>query len=425
MFRIAIIGGGLGGLFAALSIHHHCGSQDVQIDVYEQAPEYKEIGAGVGIGPNAAALIEKLGLMEEARKIAGTRRHIWLSFRRYDNAEEVLTVMTPKEGNVAQLPMHRAEFLELLVRTIRVRGAATLHTNKRCEGIEDQGDTVLVTFADGTTTSANLVIGADGIHSVVRSHYVSDNPQFGGMVVYRGLCDMSKIKDQWTLPTYACVFVAPGKHFLTFPISSNKILNVVGFVSTPFENLGDVQESWTLAGDKGAVEEEFKDFAPIVQSVIRNMDTNPLKWILFDRNSSPEWIFAEGKVALLGDAAHAMCPHQGAGAGQALEDGYIIGRALHDYFQDSKSTDVGSVRRQLQLYHSIRFPRSEKVQVTSRQAGDLYQMKTPELAGLSYDDGLPTVKAKIENRMQWIWGEDLDEVYNRARAEWQHPGPTL
>jgi salicylate hydroxylase len=131
------------------------------------------------------------------------------------------------------------------------------------------------------------------------------------MVVYRGLCDIEKIQDQWTLPTYAALFMAPGKHFLTFPISKNKVLNVVGFVSTPWEKLGEVKESWTLAGDKGAVAEEFKNFAPIVQTVIQNMNTHPLKWVLFVRKPSRKWIFSGGKVALLGDAAHAMCPHQG------------------------------------------------------------------------------------------------------------------
>jgi salicylate hydroxylase len=86
---------------------------------------------------------------------------------------------------------------------------------------------------------------------------------------------------------------------------------VVGFVTTPWEKLENTTESWTLASEKAVVKEEFKDFTAAVQTVIENMDTNPLKWILFDRKSSPEWIFSGGKVALLGDAAHAMCPHQG------------------------------------------------------------------------------------------------------------------
>lgn len=136
MFRIAIIGGGIGGLFAALSIKHHCEPSDIHVDIYEQAPEYGEIGAGVGIGPNAAELVKKLGLLEEALKIAGDRQGIWLSFRRYDTGAEVHTVRTPTEGNTAQLPMHRAEFLEVLLRAVEDRGAATLHTNKQCQALE-------------------------------------------------------------------------------------------------------------------------------------------------------------------------------------------------------------------------------------------------------------------------------------------------
>lgn len=133
------------------------------------------------------------------------------------------------------------------------------------------------------------------------------------MVVYRGLCSIADIQDQWPLSTYATIWMAPGKHFLTFPISDNQTLNVVCFVSTPWDKLGvdEVKESWTLQGDRADVQQEFKDFAPTVQSIIEHMETNPLKWILFDRNSCQQWSFAGGKVALLGDAAHAMCPHQG------------------------------------------------------------------------------------------------------------------
>jgi salicylate hydroxylase len=136
MFRIAVIGGGLGGLFVALSIHHHCASPDLQIDVYEQAAQYKEIGAGVAIGPNAARLIEKLGLLEETWKIAGKRGKHWFSFRRYDTGAEVLTVFVPDQGKMLQLPMNRAEFLEVLVQAIKRRGAATLHTKKQCRKLE-------------------------------------------------------------------------------------------------------------------------------------------------------------------------------------------------------------------------------------------------------------------------------------------------
>ncbi|KAJ3502852.1 hypothetical protein NM208_g16639 [Fusarium decemcellulare] len=298
---------------------------------------------------------------------------------------------------------------------------------------------MLVTFADGTTVSANLVIGADGIHSVTREHYVSDTPQYGKMVVYRGLCKTEDIANDWPLDTYATVFMAPGKHFLTFPISSNKIVNVVAFVTTPWEDLGDVKESWTLISDKSAVEDHFKEFAPAVKTVISKMNTNPLKWILFDREPSPEWVFSGGKVVLLGDAAHAMCPHQGqsshklsapilqpdplltlalgAGAGQALEDAYILGRALQDYFKAQKLTQPRPMADYLHLYQSIRAPRAERVQETSRQAGDLYELRSKEVEGLNYEDSLPVVRDLLKDRMKWIWTEDIDQVYDKALAQ--------
>jgi salicylate hydroxylase len=139
-FKIAIIGGGLGGLFAALSIQHHCQKDPnikIHIDVYEQAAEYKEIGAGLGLAVNAAKLLDRIGIFDEARKIAGTRDHVWISFRRYDNSDDIYTIPLPgEEGARMQLSLHRAEFLELLVRAVRARQAAVLHTDKRCVHLE-------------------------------------------------------------------------------------------------------------------------------------------------------------------------------------------------------------------------------------------------------------------------------------------------
>jgi salicylate hydroxylase len=137
-YRIAIIGGGIGGLFAALSIHHHCHKDldKIEIDVYEQAAEYKEIGAGVSLAVNASRLIEKIGLFDDCHAIAGSRKNVWLSFRRYDNSEDIHTAELDRFILEKQLPMHRAEFLEVLVQAIRKRGAATLHTNKRCQSLD-------------------------------------------------------------------------------------------------------------------------------------------------------------------------------------------------------------------------------------------------------------------------------------------------
>ncbi|KAL1863466.1 hypothetical protein Plec18170_000301 [Paecilomyces lecythidis] len=423
-FRIAIIGGGIGGLVAALSIHHHCQNENIQIDVYEQAPQYKEIGAGVGMGPNAAKLLDKIGLFDKAYQIAGKRGEVWVSFRRYDTGEEVVTVPVTETGKITQLPMHRAEFLDLLVREVEKRKAATLHTKKQCRKLDDHGDTMTVTFADGSSATANLVIGADGIHSNVRSHYLDDNARYGNMIVYRGLCPMSEVEDWWPLESYAAAWMAPGRHFLTYPISQNKTLNLIGFVTTKWEDVGDIKENWTLTADKSAIQKEFGEFEPTVRRLLRYMHENPLKWVLFDRQPSKRWVFSGGKVALLGDAAHSMLPHQGAGAGQAVEDGYILGRAIQDFFR-SGSRDPKGLEDWLNLYQAVRLPRAEKVQQTSRQAGELYEMQAPELKGLSYEECLPIVKRLVENRMSWIWGEDLDQIYEKARENLSRPSAQL
>jgi salicylate hydroxylase len=131
-FTVAIIGGGIGGLSTALSLHHHCASLGISINVYEQASEYKEIGAGVGIGINAARIIHKLGLGEAANRIAGDRNGIWLAFRRSDNGAEIVSVPVHDRGQIKQLPVQRSEFLDILLDAIRTRNAATLHTNKKC-----------------------------------------------------------------------------------------------------------------------------------------------------------------------------------------------------------------------------------------------------------------------------------------------------
>ena len=137
-FRIAIVGGGIGGLFCALSIHHHCSNvgAKITVDVYEQASQYKEIGAGVGLGINAARLFHGIGIGDRLNSIAGHRTGIWITFRRYDNNEEVVTVPVNDNDKVRQAPCARTDLLDLLRETVEERDAATLHTRKACQRVE-------------------------------------------------------------------------------------------------------------------------------------------------------------------------------------------------------------------------------------------------------------------------------------------------
>jgi salicylate hydroxylase len=145
----------------------------------------------------------------------------------------------------------------------------------------------------------------------VRSQFISDNPRYSGKIVYRGLVPIADLEAWWPLPTYAASWLGKDKHLLVFPISANKLLNVVAFVTTDESELGNLQESWTAEGDRDEVLRAFNDFEPHSRRIMQLMPKKLSKWIVNEREPLEQWIYMDGKVALLGDSAHAMSPHQG------------------------------------------------------------------------------------------------------------------
>ena len=304
-FRVAIIGGGIGGLFAALAIHHNCKDLPLDIDVYEQASEFKEIGAGVGLAVNSARMVHNIGLGEELNAIAGNRSGIWIDFRRFDNGESIIAVPTDDSKKVRQAPCARSDLLDLFRRAIGERKAARLHTRKRFSRVEDEGDCVTIWFADGTSATADLVIGCDGIHSHVRNQFVDDKPIYSGQIAYRATIPIAEIEDWWPLKTYSIMWCGQKKHFLTFPISCNRTLNVVAFADASGKDADDVAESWVSTCESREVEKDYEKFEPTVQKLIALMPEQPGKWRINDREPLDTWSYMGGKVMLLGDAAHA------------------------------------------------------------------------------------------------------------------------
>lgn len=161
-------------------------------------------------------------------------------------------------------------------------------------------------FRDGTEAVADLVVGCDGIHSNLRSQFSIDNPKYSGRIAFRGLVPIDKLAATWPFPTYSASWLGPDKHFLVFPISQNKLLNIVAFVSTEESELGGLKESWTATGDRDELTKHYEDFDEPVRKIISLMPKNPSKWVLNDREPLDQWVFAKGKVVLLGDAAHAV-----------------------------------------------------------------------------------------------------------------------
>lgn len=276
------------------------------------------------------------------------------------------------------------------------------------EGVE-------ITFADNTTATADLLIGSDGIHSEVRKQFISGKALYSGKIAYRGIVPIAALpKETWPGRSWSVIWMARHKHFLVFPISQSKSLNIVAFISKREDEIPDLRESWTSTCDRSELEADFGDCEETVQKIIALMDERPSKWRINDHEPVSQWNFLDGKVVLLGDACHATTPHQGAGAGQAVEDGYILSKALADWLASGRKQPL---QNWMQLYQEIRLPRAQKVVTTSRQAGALYEFESPDLIDLPFDDAVPIVAERLQTRMNWIWTENLDAIYDKARQD--------
>jgi len=414
--QIAIVGGGIGGLSAALSIAHYCpGLSASNITVYEQAPEYSEIGAGVSIGVSAGRVLQKLGVYEAVNAISGYRTNVHRSNRRWDTDELIVDASAFKNGDskeeVQQLWLHRAEFLDILYSEVRQRNCARLETKKRCVGLEDQGSTVLIRFADGTEKIADLVIGCDGIHSAVRSQFIVDKPVYSGIIAFRGIIPISAVADDWPYSSWTLSWLAPNKHMLAFSMSGGKSMNVVAFVSKPEEELRGLKESWKSEAPREAIEKEYAGWCPTVQRIIQAMPPVISEWRINDREVLSQWVYMDGKAVLLGDAAHAMLPMQGSGAGLSIEDANVLGFAVRDYLQ-APSAGLGTYMDQ---YQAARVHRAQKAQITSRQAAAMYDMDGPDFEGKTFEECLPVVREKVTERMAWIWKSNLEADWEAAK----------
>ncbi|KAK3319049.1 hypothetical protein B0H66DRAFT_255486 [Apodospora peruviana] len=426
-FRIAIIGGGIGGIVTALFLHHFCSQKaEIEIDIYEQAPQYREIGAGIGLGVNATKLLVQIpGLVEAINTISGTRNGVWFTLRRWDDGDEIVTMGADESGKVRFAAVSRAELLDVLTKFLvskddGQREKARVHNGKKLRLVEDISTNggIKMTFSDETTASADLLIASDGIHSAVRKQFVSDTALYGGKIIYRGLVPISSLAGEWPLPSYAAMWIGQGKHFLTYAIAANKMLNVVACTTKSIDEIPDLKESWSSTCDRRELEQDFGDCGDeLVQKVVGLMDARVAKWRLNDRDPVEDWVFMDGKVVLLGDAAHPMVPHQSAGAGQAVEDGYILAKTLGEYLSERSENRSGRLKEWMELYQRVRLPRAQRTQETSREAGELFEMKAPGMEGKTYNERLPILVERVKDRMKWIWSEDIDAAYGKVKGE--------
>ena len=343
---VVIIGGGIGGLFAANALI----AQGLRVAVYEQASALGEIGAGVFVTPNAVRHLERVGLGPAVEQW-GARVGTGSSYFRHDGTPIAPVQVTDASGWNATFGMHRADFVDLLAANVP---AGIVFTGHRAVGFEQNDDLARVEFANGASVEADMVVAADGIHSELRQHvFPPSKPVFHGTMSYRGLVPRERLPD-WHMDRWQ-MWAGPSKHFLVFPVRHGTMLNYVGFMPTDEE----MKESWSAPGDPDVLRRAFEGWDPRVGELLKQVDKT-FRWALYDREPLPTW--AKGRLALLGDAAHPMLPHLGQGANQSIEDGMALATIL-------AQVNTAAVPAALLAYERLRRERVAQVQLGARQNG--------------------------------------------------------
>jgi 2-polyprenyl-6-methoxyphenol hydroxylase-like FAD-dependent oxidoreductase len=386
--KIAVIGGGLGGLAAALALYR--GGFDV--DVYEQAPELNEVGGGINMGPNAARILYRLGLGPALDRAAV--RPASAHVRRWDDGHTLqkapLNPLCDELYGAPHLTAHRADLQRIIAEGLP---SERIHLGHRLDGLVDDGEAVEAMFTNGRRASADILVGADGIHSTVRTLLFGEaEPNFAGCVAYRGLVPAERIADLG-LELGNQSWLGPGGHLVHYFVSGGRLLNFVGWTEHDTWN----REDWT---DRATIERAlaaFEGWHPQIPRIISAAETCFI-WALFDRDPLPRWSL--GCVTLLGDACHPMYPFMAQGAAQAIEDGAALAALLATGGEPS-----GMLRR----YEQIRLPRVTRLQEMSRANKHRYHMPDgPEQE--ARDAAMVANRERSPETMRWLFGFDAAAI---------------
>ena len=386
----AVVGGGIGGLAAAAALTR----AGIEASVYEQAPEIGEIGAGVLIGPNSVRLLHRLGLAEAIDEVGG-----WVgegsTYYRHDGTKVAPVMTTDSSGWAAMYGMHRADLVDVLRRAVP---GHRVHPGHRAVSFTQDAQKARVTFENGVVAEADLVIGADGIHSAMQPFVTEQaTPVFSGQISYRGVLDTARVP--WWPERIFQVWMGEGKHVIVFPVRAGRMLNFVCFV--PAEEA--MRESWSAPGDPDALRAAFAGFAAPVTELLQQVDST-FWWGLYDREPLAEW--TSGRLALLGDAAHPMLPHLGQGANQSVEDAFALAAVL----RDASSAEVPAALRH---YARVRRRRTDVVQANSRRNGERYD-QVNRTADTRDRELIDTRKLRA-----WLYDYDVEAEPDLARPAGQ------
>lgn len=346
--KIAIVGAGLGGAAAATLLQ----KAGFKVDVYEQAPAFSRIGAGIHMGPNIMKIFRRMGIEQQLSEM-GSHPDFWFS---RDGATGDYLSRIPlgefarKEYGAAYITVHRGDLHALQMSTI---APGTTHFNKCLTRLEETDTHVNLYFSDGTSTQADIVIGADGINSKIREELLgAEKPLYSGWVAHRALIRSEELT-RYNLNFENCVkWWSEDRHMMVYHTTAKRdeYYYVTGVPHAAWDFQGNFVDS-----SREEMFDAFEGYNPTVQALIESSES-VTKWPLLNRNPLPLW--SRGRLVLLGDACHPMKPHMAQGAGMAIEDAAMLTRCLQE-------TGLSDYRTAFDLYEANRKNRASRVQAVS------------------------------------------------------------
>jgi salicylate hydroxylase len=387
--HVLIAGGGIGGLAAALALL----KKGIDVDVYEQATELREVGAGVQLSANAVRVLHELGVHEDLRALAceasGKEVRLWSTGQTWKLFD--LGAVSLERYGFPYYTVYRPDLLAVLAAGVRREKPGALHLNAPCTGCSESADGVTLRFGGGAARG-DALIGADGVHSRIRQAlFGAGTARFTGLVAWRGTIPMAKLPASMRR-LVAVNWIGPGRHVVHYPVHRGEYMNFIGVV----EGRDWREESWTARGSLAECRADFAGWHPDVHAMIANIET-PYLWALLDRAPMERW--SAGRVSLLGDACHPALPFLAQGAAMALEDGLILARALAAAGRD--------IEQGLARYENARKERTARVvQGSAETARRFHNPALADPAGARDYVDREWSEERVKSRYEWLFTYD-------------------
>lgn len=398
MTKVLIAGGGIGGLAAAIALLQ----RGFDVEVYEQAGELREVGAGIQISPNGNRVLDALGVFETLRALScdadEKEFRLWntrKTWKLFSDGEAVI-----RKYGFPYMTVFRPDLLRVLGERVRALKPDAIHLNARCVGVTQTAEGVTLKLADDTEVHGDVLVGADGVYSRVRpALFGADDIQFTGMAVWRALIPMEGLPEAMQRRV-AVMWVGPGGHVVHYPVQGGRMMN---FVATREGHQWD-GPPWNVPSTSEACAQAFEGWHEDIHTLIAHAPSMQ-KWALCLREFLPHW--STGRCTLLGDACHPTTPFLAQGAVMTLEDALVLARCLEAWADDIPAA--------LKRYQALRMPRTyDMVRRATENGRRIHARELADPVSAEVFGSREWSQGAVGDRYDWLYSYQADQVEIRA-----------